>query len=200
MLIRLNILFLILSISCKQNKLPILGNQVEINGKKEYPKIPDFQYYNQDSQLISNRSLEGKNHLACFFFTSCPTICPKVMRNMIFLSEQVNDKEKFKFLCFSLDFKRDSILRLKEYYDKVGINNPDFHLLRGNEKDDTKKLAQHYLSMASDDPEAPGGINHSGWILLIDKDQHIRAYADGTKSDEVKRLISDINTLLQEDK
>lgn len=191
---------LIISLSfycCKQKQLPILGNQVEVNGKKEFPKIPEFQYYNQDSQLISNKILNNKNHLACFFFTSCPTICPKVMRNMMFLSEQIN-KDEFAFLCFSLDYKRDSISRLKEYYSKVGINNPDFHLLRGNEKDDTKLLAQHYLSTASDDPEAPGGINHSGWILLVDKNQHIRAYANGTNDDDVKRLLEDIKTLMKE--
>ncbi|MCC6815485.1 MAG: SCO family protein [Saprospiraceae bacterium] len=188
----------ILGIQCKQKTLPIIGIPSEVNGIKTYPKIPEFSYLNQDSQLVQLKDLKNKIHLACFFFTSCPTICPKVMRNMGRIAEENLNNQNIAYLCFSLDFKRDSISRLKDYYSKIGFTYSNFYLLRGNSPNDTKDLAQNYLSVASDDPEAPGGINHSGWILLIDKDNHIRSYADGTNDTEVDRLLSDLKILLSE--
>lgn len=194
----LTISLFIINFSCEKKKLPYLGIPVQMNDITTYPTIPDFEYFNQDSNLISLKSIAGHIHFACFFFTSCPTICPKVMRNMTRIAEHFEDHSNISYLCFSLDYKRDSIERLKNYYTKVGIQFKNFHLLRGKDMNDSKNLAQHYLSTASEDPEAAGGINHSGWILLVDKNKHIRAYADGTNDQEIDRLIKDTEGLLSE--
>ncbi|NOT37678.1 MAG: SCO family protein [Saprospiraceae bacterium] len=195
LLLLLSILF---TFSCKKKELQILGVPTIQDSQTIYPVIPEFEYFNQDSQRISLQSLGYNIHIASFFFTSCPTICPKVMRSMSRIADLFADKNNISYLCFSLDSKRDSIPRLKEYYDKVGLNNKNFHLLRGIDMNDSKKLAQHYLSTASEDPEAAGGINHSGWILLVDKNRHLRSYADGTNTEDVDRFIGDIKILLNE--
>ena len=81
---------------------------------------------------------------------------------------------------------------------KLGVQNNNFHLLRGNEYNDTKNIANGFLSTAMDDPTAPGGIDHSGWILLVDTAHHIRSFSLGTDEKDVNRFIDDIKLLQHE--
>jgi protein SCO1/2 len=190
---------LIVSIfSCKENKLPILGHRYEENGKTIYSQIPEFILINQNGDTLTRDSLRGKIHVADFFFTSCPTICPKVMRGMMEIEETFRNNPKLAYLCFSIDYKRDSVPRLLNYYTKLGLQNPNFHLLTGPTKEAIDTLADDYMSIANEDPDVPGGFDHSGYILLVDNSYHIRAYALGTDANDVKRLINDINLLLKE--
>ena len=81
-------LIVILVSSCKSEPekkpraLPYFGNYdivvSETDGVQSvdtiFPKIPAFSYLNQDSTLITSRSMKGKVWIANFFFTSCPKI------------------------------------------------------------------------------------------------------------------------------
>ena len=184
--------------SCKEKSLPILGNYTIENNDTIFSKIPDFQLLTQDSLEFNAQMLDGKIHLAAFFFTSCPTICPKVMRNMMRIEDKFSEQKDILYLCYSLDFKKDSIPRLKEYSNKLGIENANFLFLQGKQKEDIRALMNAYMSIAVDDPDSPGGINHSGWILLVDKKRHLRSYCLGTDEKETDRLIKDIQILLDE--
>jgi len=186
-------------LSCTQEKkLPYIGN-FTINGTDTiFTKVPDFELMNQDSIAVNSKSFEGKAYLASFFFTSCPTICPKVMRNMIRLKDQFSSNKQLAYLCFSLDFKRDSIPRIKDYYQKLGIDHANFHILQGHQQNDIRNLVNNYMSIAVDDPDSPGGINHSGWIILVDPEKRMRAYALGTDDQDVDRLMGDVKILLDE--
>jgi protein SCO1/2 len=184
--------------SCTEKKLPVLGNYSIENGDTIYAKIPDFNLWTQDSMPFTSQMLENKIHVAAFFFTSCPTICPKVMRNMMRIEEKFSKEKDILYLCYSLDFKKDSIPRLKEYASKLGIENSNFYFLQGRQKEDIRSLMNAYMSIAVDDPDSPGGINHSGWILLIDGKKNLRSYCLGTDEKETDKLIKDIQTLLHE--
>ncbi len=194
------LIFLVLNliIQCKQNKLPILGQRTFNGSDTTYATIPDWTMVDQDSQLIQLSKIQQGPHIATFFFTSCPTICPKVMRNIYRLTEQFKSESSLSFICFSMDFKRDSVKRLKEYYTKVGFDNPQLHLLRGQNKDQVLEIAKNYMSTAIEDDTAPGGYNHSGWILLVDKNKHLRSYCQGTSDQEVDNFINDVKLLLEE--
>ena len=199
---RFNLFFvavIFIFISCESKKtLPVLGNYTVENGDTIFTQIPEFSLMNQDSQIIGKDQLDQKAHIAAFFFTSCPTICPKVMRSMIRLEEKFRNDKRLIYLCFSLDFKKDSIPRIKDYRNKLGIENPDFHILQGNQPSDIRVLVNQYMSMAVDDPEAPGGINHTGWILLVDKDRRLRSYGLGTDDKDIDRFMLDVQQLLDE--
>ena len=66
-------------------RLPYLGN-VEIKGADTlYPTVPDITLTDQDSQTYRISTLNNKIILADFFFTSCPSICPKVKKQMTVL-------------------------------------------------------------------------------------------------------------------
>lgn len=191
-----NLLFLF---SCQsEKKLPFLGNFKIENEDTIFATVPDFELFNQDGQIVNLTTFSGQVQIATFFFTSCPSICPKVMRNMMRIEEKFRDEKNISLLAFSLDYKRDSLPRLKEYRNKIGIDNPRFQMLQGKNAQDIRNLLHDYMSVADDDPETPGGINHSGWILLVDRDRHLRSYALGTDDKDVDRFMKDISLLIHE--
>ncbi|HEX5626069.1 MAG TPA: SCO family protein [Saprospiraceae bacterium] len=192
------IVLTLLSLSCSKKKLPILGLRQIENGDTIYAKTPDFSFLNQYGNRMDKSILEGQIHVANFFFTSCPTICPKTIRSMIRIAEHFKDHPKISYLNFSIDYKKDSVERLKSYYDKLQVSIKQFHLLHIPSMEEIKRVTEMYMSIAVEDPDAPGGFDHSGWLLLADKDFHIRSYCLGTDDKEVDRFIEDIESLLDE--
>ncbi len=185
--------------SCQQEAnvqpLPYLG-QHEINGQDTvYHTIPDFAFVDQDSNLVTNATFEGKIYLADFFFISCPTICPKVKKQMLRIFDQYKGNDELILLSHTIDPKRDTVGRLKSYAQNLGVDNGQWRFVTG-EMDEIYGIADDYMSIAKEDPNAPGGFDHSGWILLIDKTGHIRSFADGTDPEKVDRLLTDIEWLL----
>lgn len=185
--------------SCQQEAnvqpLPYLG-QHEINGQDTvYHTIPDFAFVDQDSNLVTNATFEGKIYLADFFFISCPTICPKVKKQMLRIFDKYKGNDELMLLSHTIDPKRDTVGRLKSYAQNLGVDNGQWRFVTG-EMDEIYGIADDYMSIAKEDPNAPGGFDHSGWILLIDKAGHIRSFADGTDPEKVDRLLTDIEWLL----
>ncbi|MCB0588099.1 MAG: SCO family protein [Phaeodactylibacter sp.] len=185
--------------SCSNNEaptaLPILGNH-DIQGQDTiYHQIPDFAFIDQDSQVVTNATFDGKIYVADFFFTSCPTICPKVKKQMLRIYDKYKDEPRLMFLSHSIDPKRDTVGRLKIYSENLGVDASRWRFITGD-KDQIYEIADDYMSIAKEDPNAPGGFDHSGWLLLIDKDRHIRSYCNGTKPEEVDEFMKDIDWLL----
>ncbi len=198
------IIFLILAglaASCKnddQHKpLPIISNPVVTGSDTILHIIPDFAFVNQDSQLVTNATFKGKAYVADFFFTSCPTICPKVKQQMLRIYDRYGNEDLLTLLSYSIDVKRDTVGRLKFYADNLGVKTEKWHFVTGDQ-DAIYDLADDYLSTALADSLAPGGFAHSGYLILIDPNRHIRAYCDGTKAEAVDGFMRDIDRLLYE--
>jgi protein SCO1/2 len=195
-------------LSCNGNsgkKLPILGERqlVEktVDGKKMidtiFHKVGNFSYLDQEGKNITEKNVDKKVYVADFFFTSCPTICPTVKAQMKRVHSKYKKKEDFMMLSYTIDPKRDTVGRLAWYANKLNINPGNWHLLTGNYKSLTKTAAEYLLS-AQEDPNSPGGFDHSGYIALIDRNRHIRGFYDGTDPKKVDQLIKDIAVLLNE--
>lgn len=193
----LSAMVLLLGLSaCEQDQsLPILGNH-DIDGRDTtYHRIPDFSFVNQDSNEVTNETFAGKAYIVDFFFTSCPTICPKVKKNMLRLYDKYEDEEQLAFLSHTIDVKRDTVGRLKTYAENLGVSADKWHFVTG-EKDEIYTIAEDYMSLALEDPNAPGGFNHSGWLILVDNKRHIRSFCDGTDPKAVDKFTKDIDWLL----
>lgn len=184
-------------VSCNQDKLPILGDEQIKEGKKAKHMIGNFQLYDQDSNVVTLKKLDGKIHIAGFMFLSCPTICPKMTIEMKKVYDATKSMDEVVLLSYSIDTYRDSVPRLKNYANELGLQTDKWHFLTGDE-DSILALAESYYATAYPDSTAPGGFTHSGGLLLIDKNRHIRGVYDGTKAIETQRLISDIKTLVKE--
>lgn len=166
-------------------------------GDTIYHQIRDFSFVDQDSQFITPDYFEGKIYVADFFFTSCPTICPKVKAQMLRVFEKYKDDERVMLLSHTIDVRRDTVEHLKKYAQGLGVDTPQWRFVTGD-RDSIYAITYDYISTALDAPDAPGGFDHSGWILLVDENRHLRAYADGTKAEKVDVFLTQIDRLLAE--
>ncbi|MGB4773851.1 MAG: SCO family protein [Daejeonella sp.] len=202
---------IILFQSCKsknENRLPILGEKEPfekvVNGEividTIYQTVPPFSYLNQDSVPVTNKDFDGKIYVADFFFTSCNTICPIMHRNMLQAYEKFKDNDQVKFLSHTIDIKYDLPSRLKKYADKLGVKGEQWEFVHGSRDSIFNIAAKSYLTAAYEDAQDPQGLVHQGWFVLVDKQKRIRGAYDGTKEDQVKKMMLDMQTLLYEDK
>lgn len=198
------LLFTVLLAACSETSepesLPVIGNHdIDPNtGDTTYHTIPAFSFVDQDSQEVNNATFTGRAYVADFFFTSCPTICPKVKQQMLRIYDRFENDDRLLLLSHTIDTKRDSVARLKEYADGLAVNSDKWHFVTGD-RDEIYDIAEDYLSIAREDPDAPGGFDHSGWVILVDKNGHIRSFANGTVAEKMDELMADIDWLLAND-
>ncbi len=186
-------------------KLPIIGERDVVerqeNGKTVtdtiYPKIPSFKLLNQDSVYITDKIFDNKIYVANFFFTHCPSICPTMQRNLLQAYQKYKGDDRISFLSHSIDFKYDQPHVLKSYANKLGVDNDQWQFVTGS-KADIYSLSDKYLVYTKEDSTVAGGYDHSGYLVLIDQEKHIRGTYDGTNNDQVKQLLEDIDVLLKE--
>jgi len=182
----------------KEQALPIFGEK-DISGTDTvYHTIGDFTLVNQDSATVTNETVKGKIYVADFFFTSCRTICPIMKTQMMRVYEQVKDDPEVLIVSHTIDPEYDTVGLLHDYADRLGVKSNKWHFLTGP-KDSIYYLAQtSYFVTAMEADAEPDGFIHSGAFLLIDKQGRIRGKYDGTKEEEVNKLIQDIEVLKKE--
>ncbi|WP_179414019.1 SCO family protein [Mucilaginibacter sp. E4BP6] len=195
--------------ACKSNTtkvLPIYGNRSAetktVNGQQitdtVYQTVPAFKFVNQYGDSVGSKNLKNDIYVADFFFTSCPSICPVMQRNMLNVYNAFKDTADVKIISFTIDPKHDTTAVLKKYADKLGVSGNSWWFLNGD-KDKVYDLAtKSYLVGVTQDSTAAGGYVHQGYFVLIDKQQRIRGSYDGTDPKQVDQLIADIKTLKAE--
>jgi protein SCO1/2 len=194
-------LFFMLLSGCgkEHNKvLPILGNaEKHEDGTTTYHTIPPFSFIDQDSLPFTEKSVENHIYVVDFFFISCPSICPMVSRQMLRVYDRFIDEDRLKLVSFSIDPKRDTVERLANYARNLGVNTEKWKFVTG-EKAAIFGIAKDYFSIAVENKEAPGGFDHSGRLILVDTQKHIRSFCDGTDPTSVDGFMEDIKSLLAE--
>lgn len=194
-------IFSTLLVSCitKEKPLPIFGER-NVEGKDTvYHTIAHFEFVNQDSATITNDTFKDKIYVADFFFTSCRTICPIMKTQMLRVYDTIQNKSDVLILSHTIDPEYDTVALLHDFAKRLGVDSKKWHFVTG-EKDSIYKIAQtSYFATAMEDKTEPDGFIHSGAFLLIDKSGRIRGKYDGTKEEEVNRLIGDIERLRTED-
>lgn len=194
------VVFLAAGYSCtrKETSLPIIGERDVENGDTTYHTIAPFQFVDQDSSLISNDTFRDKIYVADFFFTSCRTICPVMKTQMVRVYEATKDMPDVILLSHTIDPEYDTVALLHDYAERLGAESKRWHFVTGV-KDSIYKIAQtSYFATAMEDKADPQGFIHSGAFLLVDKKGRIRGKYDGTKEEDVNRLLADIKRLRQE--
>lgn len=181
-----------------EKKLPIMGRSEITETDTVHHTIADFKFVDQDSNWVTPDTFKDKIYVADFFFTSCPTICPVMKAQMLRVYDSIQNKPDVLILSHTIDPKHDTVAVLKDFAERLGVKSDKWHFVTG-EKDEIYKIGQtSYMVSASEDPMEPGGYIHSGAFILVDKDKRVRGLYDGTKPDQVNKLISDIDVLLHE--
>lgn len=184
--------------SPEKRTLPILGERdISPGGDTIYRSVPDFSFIDQDSQLVTNATFAGKIYVVDFFFIHCPTICPRVKKNGLRLYEKYKNDGRVMLLSHSIDVRNDTVAALRRHAAKLGIDAKKWRLVTGDH-DAIYGIADDYFSVAVEDPDSPGGFDHSGRLILVDKNRHVRSFCDGTNAEEVDRFMKDIDLLLEE--
>jgi protein SCO1 len=189
----------LLATSClpKEEKLPIFGQREVIGTDTVYHTIAPFSFVDQDSVEITNTVFKDKIYVADFFFTSCRTICPIMKSQMLRVYEVTKDMPDVLLLSHTIDPEYDTVALLHDFAERLEVESNKWHFVTGV-KDSIYKIAQtSYFATAMEDKSEPDGFIHSGAFLLIDKLGRIRGKYDGTKEEDVNRLIVDIKRLRQ---
>ena len=168
-------------------RLPVLGPEKHLVG--------NFRFTNQWGVEVSQEQWKSKIVIVNYFFTSCPSVCPKLMAALH--KVQCLKANNVLISSFTVDPERDSVGKLKTYAGKHGIQSGWF-LLTGNKISLYKFARTDLLIDATDGDGGPGDFIHSDQLVLIDPQKRIRGYYTGTDENEVTRLIQDIDKLQNE--
>jgi len=162
---------------------------------KKYHSIADFSLTNQNGETITQDFYRDKIYVADFFFTTCPTICPVMTENMVYLQSQiVNDKDVL-LLSHSVTPDIDSVTQLKKYALEKGVMDNKWNLVTGNKKHIYELARKSYLAVKGDGDGGPFDMIHTENFILIDKERRIRGTYDGTNKEEMEKLLQDLEIL-----
>lgn len=193
---------MIIFFACEQqansDKLPILGNTIYEENDTIYHTVADFQLVDQDSSEVTNETFNDQVYVADFFFTSCPTICPKMKAQMSRVYQKFENNDQVAILSHTIDPTYDTVALLKDFSDRLGVKSSKWKFVTGDQDYIYDLAEKSYMSIADQDADAPGGYIHSGAFLLVDKERRIRGVYDGTVPEQVDVLMSDIERLLKE--
>ncbi|MFK7048466.1 MULTISPECIES: SCO family protein [Flavobacterium] len=162
--------------------------------------IPDFAFTNQDGKIVTQKDYENTIYVADFFFTSCQTICPLMTNNMSWLQDQIKNNPKVMLLSHSVTPDIDSVPVLKKYALEKGAISGKWNLVTGNKKDIYYIARKSYLAVKTGKPEELYDMVHTENFVLIDQKKRVRGFYDGTKREEVEKLLKDIEFLCTDEK
>jgi protein SCO1/2 len=173
----------------------------------EIGDVPQFSFTNQHGETISNADYKGKVYIAEFFFTTCPSICPIMNRNMVKIQNEFYGNPNLGIASFSIDPEFDTPEILTKYAESYEITSPNWHLLTGDKKEIYELANGGFNLYVGENSEVDGGFEHSGYFALIDQEGKIRSrydkhgnpiiYYDGLEAEGIRMLIEDIEQLLK---
>ena len=156
--------------------------------------IPSYILQNQYGLEVTNKDFKNKILVVDFFFTHCPSVCPKMTKNLQRVQEAMENDTSVLINSFSIDPERDSVGRLREFASKFNITG-EWNLLTGKKRDIYWLARNSFKVDATDGDGGPNDFIHSDKLVLIDASGRIRGYYKGTSLDEVEQLIDDIEKL-----
>ncbi len=162
---------------------------------KKYHTIADFSLVNQNGETVTQNTYKGKIYVADFFFTTCPTICPIMTKNMADIQAEILNDEDVLLLSHSVTPVIDSVPQLKKYAMEKGVLDHKWNLVTGDKKEIYELARKSYLAVKTDGDGGPYDMIHTENFILVDKERRIRGTYDGTNPEEIKELLADLEIL-----
>lgn len=161
-------------------------------------QVPDFEFTDQNGNVVSQETTEGKTYVADFFFTTCQSICPVMSKEMMKLSLKYKDDPDLMFLSHTVDPETDSVPQLKTYAMAHQAKDKQWKFLTGSKKALYDMARKGYFVTATEGDGGAEDFVHTQNFVLVDKYRKIRGYYDGTDSTEMLKLTRDIELLKAE--
>lgn len=181
----------------------LVDSLVQHENNKMKHKIADFSFQNQNNKTITQKDYENTIYVADFFFTTCPTICPIMTDNMVWLQDKIKDMPNVKLLSFSVTPDIDTPEVLRKYANKKGVIDAKWNMVTGDKKDIYYLARQSFLAVKTETMGELYDMVHTENFILVDKSGRIRGFYDGTNLDQEKgddtknvtQLLEDIKWL-----
>lgn len=167
----------------------------DIRYVKKYHSISNFSLTNQNGELINQEFYQNKIYIADFFFTTCPDICPKMTENMGYLQNELKNQTDVLLVSFSVTPNIDSVSVLRAYADLKGVDDSKWNLFTGSKKEIYELARKSFLVAKNDGDGGKYDMIHTENFVLIDKENRIRGFYDGTNEVEMNKLLKDVKIL-----
>ena len=161
-------------------------------------RVTSFSLVNQEGRTVCDKDVQGKILVVDFFFTHCPSVCPRMTNNLKKIQEAFNNDTSVLINSFSIDPERDSSKRLAEYARKFNVNRNGWNFLTGSKQEIYLLARKGFYITATDGDGGPGDFIHSDKLILVDKEGRIRGYYEGIEPSAIPQLIKDIKKLEKE--
>ncbi len=171
----------------KMYPLPVYG--------VEGHEIESFSFDNQLGTTFHSEQHKGKIWVVNYFFTSCPSICPKMMRNMQSVHDVVRSEEDIILLSLTVDPKRDTPEKFYNYLSNFNVDHSSWQLLTGDKKDLYRLARKSFLISATDGGGDEYDFIHSENIVVIDQNGKIRNFVNGTAEHADSQILRTISKL-----
>lgn len=162
---------------------------------RKYHTVADFSLTNQNGETVTQDDYAGRIYIADFFFTTCPTICPIMTKNMVEIQEHIQNDEEVLLLSHSVTPQIDSVAQLKKYAVEKGVDDSKWNLVTGDKKQIYDLARKSYLAVKEDGNGGPFDMIHTENFILVDKQRRIRGFYDGTDEEDVEKLLADLRIL-----
>ncbi|SKA33705.1 protein SCO1/2 [Chitinophaga eiseniae] len=179
--------------------LPFYGaNNTVVSGPHDAARLPAFAFINQYGTTVTNTRLQQHITIAHYFFTSCPAICPAMMQQLQRVHAAFRNDTGICFVSLTVDPVRDSSAALLRYGQRLSLPAQGWELLTGDKPSLYRFARKGLYITATDGDGGPDDFIHSENIVLLDRQQHIRGYYQGTSATATGQLIADIKKLQHE--
>ena len=192
----------------KNDRMSLSNEIVKEDGLIKIGPVPKFELTDQNNIKISDKSYLGKVYVIEFFFSTCPSICPIMNKNMKDIQKEFSKETNFGVASITINPENDTVEVLKEHANQLGITSPNWHFLTGDKEYILSLANKGFNLYAAENKKVNGGFEHSGLFALVDKEGKIRCrkdnqgnpilYYDGLEAKGVKEIKEDIKLLLEE--
>lgn len=162
---------------------------------RKYHTVADFSLTNQNGETITQEDYKGKIYIADFFFTTCPTICPIMTKNMVEIQRRLDNTGDVMLLSHSVTPAIDSVAQLKKYALEKGVDDSKWNLVTGDKKEIYELARKSYLAVKEDGDGGPYDMIHTENFILVDRQRRIRGFYDGTDKEDIEKLMEDLEVL-----
>jgi protein SCO1 len=161
-------------------------------------RIAEFKLIDQTGDTVTNDDFKDRIYVSDFFFTTCPSICPKMTANLSELAELYKADNDIMFLSHSVTPEKDSVPVLAAYAEKYGADPSKWKLVTGPKKHIYELARRSYFAVTTEGDGGERDFIHTENFILVDKERKIRGFYDGTSKEDMDRLKDDITILRYE--
>lgn len=161
-------------------------------------RIAPFKLIDQRGDTVTNATFDGKIYVADFFFTTCPSICPKMTANLSVVATHYKDDPRILFLSHTVMPRVDSVPVLAAYGQKHGADPDRWKLVTGPKEHIYELARRSYFAVTTEGDGGEADFIHTENFILVDNKSRIRGFYDGTSKAEMERLMKDVALLMNE--